>query len=81
VSAFHSRTVLSQLAVASRCPSGLNAPPITRGLWPVMILRVVNRLTRRRTWDPPRIIRQRRHLRSDHIGKRCRADAVLRVDT
>ena len=30
VSAFHSRTVLSALAVASRCPSGLNATLVHR---------------------------------------------------
>ena len=35
VSASHSRTVPSTLAVASRCPSGLNATPITASVWPV----------------------------------------------
>ena len=35
VSAFHSRTVSSALAVASRCPSGLNATPVTASVWPV----------------------------------------------
>ena len=35
VSAFHNRTVLSQLAEASRCPSGLNATPITLSVCPV----------------------------------------------
>ena len=35
VSAFHSRTVLSALAEASRCPSGLNATPVTAPVWPV----------------------------------------------
>ena len=35
VSASHSRTVLSQLAVASRCPSGLNATLTTASVWPV----------------------------------------------
>ena len=35
VSASHSRTVLSSLALASRCPSGLNATPLTAPVWPV----------------------------------------------
>ena len=35
VSAFHSRTVLSALAEARRCPSGLNATPVTASVWPV----------------------------------------------
>ena len=33
MSASHSRTVASSLAVASRCPSGLNATPNTRLVW------------------------------------------------
>ena len=45
VSAFHSRTVPSPLAVASRCPSGLNATPFTAPVWPVMILAVLARWT------------------------------------
>src|SRR5688572_16842115 len=32
---FHSRAVLSQLVVASRAPSGLNATPYTVSVWPV----------------------------------------------
>ena len=35
VSAFHSRTVLSAPAEASRCPSGLNATLCTASVWPV----------------------------------------------
>ena len=35
MSAFHSRTVPSTPAVASRCPSGLNATPVTGPVWPV----------------------------------------------
>jgi hypothetical protein len=35
VSAFHSRTVVSALALASRCPSGLNATLSTPLVWPV----------------------------------------------
>ena len=35
MSAFHSRTVLSELAEAMRCPSGLNATPVTAPVWPV----------------------------------------------
>ena len=35
VSAFHNRTVLSLLAEASRCPSGLNATLFTRSVCPV----------------------------------------------
>ena len=35
VSAFHNRTVLSPLAEARRCPSGLNATPNTRSVCPV----------------------------------------------
>src|SRR6185312_13737026 len=43
VSASHSPTVLSRLAEASRCPSGLNATPNTASVWPVMIFRVLAR--------------------------------------
>ena len=35
VSASHSRTVLSSLPEASRCPSGLNATLFTASVWPV----------------------------------------------
>ena len=35
VSGFHNRTVLSSPAVASRCPSGLNATLVTASVWPV----------------------------------------------
>ena len=35
VSAFHSRTVPSRLAEASRCPSGLNTTLFTASVWPV----------------------------------------------
>ena len=35
VSAFHTRTVWSSPAEASRCPSGLNATPLTASVWPV----------------------------------------------
>ena len=31
----HSRTVWSPLAVASSCPSGLNATAVTASVWPV----------------------------------------------
>ena len=35
MSAFHNRTVPSSPAVASRCPSGLNATLVTLSVWPV----------------------------------------------
>lgn len=33
----HSRTVVSAAALASSCPSGLNATDLTRSLWPVRV--------------------------------------------
>jgi len=44
VAVSHSRAVLSQLAVASRAPSGLNSTPHTLSLWPVRVR------VRARTW-------------------------------
>lgn len=38
--AFHSRTVLSQLAVARVLPSGLNATSVTSSVWPARVVMV-----------------------------------------
>ena len=46
VSASHSRTVVSALALASRCPSGLNATDVTKPVWPVSGCRGVGRCRR-----------------------------------
>ena len=35
VAASHSRSVLSSLPETMRCPSGLNATPVTASVWPV----------------------------------------------